>query len=262
MVSPPPDGARKLPLSVCVMACNDEDVISRCLRAASFAAEIIVVLDPRSSDGTEKIARELATRVEVHPYAGDIEQKRHVSGLARYAWVLSVDSDEVLSDDLGNAVCALFADGEPGGCGYEVNRIVHHLGRWHRHGDWHPDWKLRLFRRDRAQFVGVNPHGRVVVDGPTVRLPGLLHHYSYRDLTDQIDRIHVHSDVAARALHERGRRARLADLVLRPPARFARAYVLKAGFRDGLAGFIVAVLIAYGVFIKYAKLWELQRGSD
>ncbi len=259
MGSPSRDGDPKVPLSVCVMACDDEDLIGRCLRATAFAAEIIVVVDPRSSDGTEKIARELATRVEVHAYLGDVEQKRYVSSLARYPWVLSVDSDEVLNDELGNAVRALFADGEPPGSAYEVNRIVHHLGRWHRHGDWHPDWKLRLFRKDHAHFAGVNPHGRIVVDGPSVRLPGLLYHHSFRDLTDQIDRIQSHAEVAAHALHEQGRRASLTDLILRPPARFARAYLLKAGFRDGAPGLVVAMLIADGVVLKYAKLWELQR---
>ena len=92
-----------------------------------------------------------------------------------------------------------------------------------------------------------------------MRLPGLLYHYSFRDLTDQIDRIQSHAEVAAHALHESGRRASLTDLILRPPARIARAYLLKAGFRDGVPGLVVAVLIAYGVFLKYAKLWELQR---
>ena len=139
---------------------------------------------------------------------------------------------------------------------YRLNRVTFHLGRWIRHGDFFPDWKLRLFRRSRARFVGSDPHGRVEVDGAVAELSGELEHYSYRDLADQIDRIQFFSEQAAQALAAEGRPVRLRDLLLRPPARFLRAYVLKQGFRDGLPGFVIACASAFYVFLKYAKHWE------
>jgi hypothetical protein len=151
--------------------------------------------------------------------------------------------------------------GEAGPAGYEVNRATFHLGRWIRHGDFYPDWKLRLFRRSQARWIGRDPHGRVVVDGGVGRLQAELAHYSYRDLSDQIDRIQFFSDESARALREEGRSARMGDLLLRPPARFLRAYLLKRGFLDGVAGFVIAAATAFHVFLKYAKLWELERGA-
>ncbi len=124
---------------------------------------------------------------------------------------------------------------------------------------------MRLFRRSEARWEGINPHGRIVLRGQVKRLPGDLEHYSYRNLADQVSRIQEFSRIQALALHEAGTRATFSMLFLRPPLRFLRAYILKGGFRDGIAGLIVAAATAFHVFLKYAKLWELDalpRGED
>jgi glycosyltransferase involved in cell wall biosynthesis len=256
-----PDRGPKLPISVCVMACNDEPLLAGCLESVAWAEEVVVAVDSKSEDGTEGVARRLATRVEVNRYDGDLEQKRYVTGLARFDWILSLDSDERVSPSLAREIRALFASGQPECAGYETNRITFHHGRWVRHGDWHPDWKLRLFHRPQMRWVGRNPHGRAEVSGPVRRLAGDLQHYSFRDLSDQIERIQLHSGQAAQALFAGGRRARLTDLVLRPPARFLRCYVAKGGFLDGIPGLLIAASVGFSVFLKYAKLWELGRES-
>jgi hypothetical protein len=143
--------------------------------------------------------------------------------------------------------------------GYEINRVTFHLGRWIRHGDFYPDWQLRLFRRGAGEWAGVNPHGRVQLPGVVRRLPGECEHRSYRDLADQVDRIQDFSRIQARAWHAEGLPVRIRDMVLRPPARFLRAYLLKQGFRDGVPGLVIATATAFHVFLKYAKLWELER---
>ena len=260
-MTPAASGRNGDPLSVCVLACNDEPILARCLDSLDFADEIVVVVDAKSTDGSEKIAREKATAVVVHRYLGDVEQKRHAVGLAANEWVLLLDSDEVVSDALAERIREFLSRSASGTliAGCEVNRLTFHLGRWLRHGDFHPDWKLRLFRRSAAAVVGRNPHGRVEVAGPIRRLDGDLEHYSYRDLADQVERIQRFSDQGADALYRDDRRFRLIDLCLRPPARFFRAFVLKRGLLDGMPGFIVAVATAIYVFLKYAKLWELER---
>ncbi len=254
----------RAPLSVCILACNEEEVLSRCLASVHWAEEIVVVVDARSSDGSEKIAREHADHVEVRPYAGDMAQKSHCASLASREWVFILDPDEVVSPELADEIRALFAnpDAQPRRSGFEVNRSTCHLGRWLRHGDFYPDWKLRLYRRSEARWAGRDPHGKVEVSGRVSRLQGTLEHYSYRDLADQVDRIQFFSDEAAAALYEGGRRARLSDLTLRPAARFLRAYLLKRGLLDGVPGLIVAIATAFHVFLKYAKLWELERSEE
>jgi len=245
-------------VSACVIACNEEAVLTRCLDSIAWVDELVIVVDAKSHDRTEEIARARAARVEVRPYPGDIEQKRYCTELASHDWVLIVDPDEVVTERLAGELQQVLRQ-DTGIAGYEINRITFHLGNWVRHGDFFPDWKLRLFRRSAAQWVGTNPHGRVEVDGGSRRLGGEIEHYSYLDLADQVSRIQNFSTIAAREMLGAGRPARLADLVLRPPARFARAYLLKAGFRDGIPGFIIAAASSIYVFLKYAKLWELTR---
>jgi glycosyltransferase involved in cell wall biosynthesis len=263
-------GAPRAPLSVCVLACNEERVLERCLASIAWADEIVVVVDAKSRDGSEDVAKRLASRVETRPYAGDVEQKRYAVSLARHDWVFILDPDEVVTPELGASMQAALERASAADAGarsesdvapdaYQVNRATWHLGRWIRHGDFYPDWKLRLFRRSRARFVGRDPHGRVEVDGAVPELEGELLHYSYRDLEDQIARIQFFSGEAAAALVREGARFRLRQLVLNPPARFLRSYVLRAGFRDGLPGFVIAVASGFYVFLKYAKLWEATR---
>jgi len=250
-------------LTVCVIACNEEAVLGRCLDSVAWADELVIVVDAKSHDRTEAIARERADRVEVRPYEGDIEQKRYCTGLASGDWVFVIDPDEVAAASLERELRALLkgaATSRVAGC--EINRVTYHLAHWVRHGDFFPDWKLRVFRRSQARWVGRNPHGRVEVAGAVRRLRGEIEHYSYVDLADHVARIQSFSTMAAGDLHASGRRARLVDLTLRPPARFLRAYVLKAGFRDGLPGFVIATATAFYVFLKYAKLWELERRAQ
>ena len=104
----------------------------------------------------------------------------------------------------------------------------------------------------------MNPHGRVRLEGSVARLPGDLEHRSYRDLADQVARIQEFSDTQALAHARAGRRGVVRDMILRPPARFVRAYLLKQGFRDGVPGFVIAAATAFHVFLKYAKQWEIE----
>ena len=250
-------------LSVCVIACNEELELPRCLDSVAFADELILVIDAKSTDRSEEIAREHATRVEVRPYEGDIEQKSYATSLATCDWILVIDPDEVARPELAGSIQRVVAaGGEAATSGYELDRLTWYLGRWIRHGDFYPDWTLRLFRRDAFQWAGANPHGRIEVAGTVARLSGELEHYSYRDVADHFDRVQRWSDQAAAALAERGRRAGWVDLVLRPIWRAFRSYVVKRGFLDGVPGLVVACANGLYVFLKYAKLWERARRAE
>ena len=253
MSTPPPQ------VSVCVIACNEERNLPRCLASVAWADDRVVVVDARSRDATEKIAREAGARVVVHDYQGNVEQKNVALDHAKHDWVISLDADEALLPQLADEIRAVLSQDGRGADGFLVSRVTFHLGRWIRHGDFFPDWQLRVFRRARGRWEGVNPHGRVEVRGRVERLPGEFAHWSYRDLADQVERSQEFSRLQAAAMHAAGRHARTRDLWLRPPARFLRAYLLKQGFRDGVPGFVIAVVTAFYVFLKYAKLWEIER---
>jgi len=247
-------------LSVCIIACNEERDLPRCLASVAFADEIVVVVDDRSSDATGKLALEAGARVEHHRYAGNVEQKNVALELATGEWILSLDADEAVTPALAERIRTVLEREEPGAVGFEVNRITWHLGRWIHHGEFYPDWQLRLFERSAGRWEGENPHGRVEVAGTVARLEGEIEHYSYRDLADQVERIQDFSGIQAEGYRAAGRPVRVVrDMVLRPPLRFLRAYLLKQGFRDGVPGLIIAAATAFHVFLKYAKLWEAQR---
>jgi glycosyltransferase involved in cell wall biosynthesis len=245
--------------SACVIARDAQATLDRCLASLAWCEECVVVVDPRSRDATEALARAAGARVVLHPYAGNVEQKNFALAQAKGEWVVALDADEALSPELEAGLRAWLAAPEPGCDGVELCRVAFHLGRWIRHGDFHPDWQLRVFRRERARWQGRDPHGRVRVPGRVRRLAGDLEHRSYASLSDQIARVQEWSRIEAERMWAGGRRARRRDLWLRPPARFLRAYLLRQGFRDGVPGFLIAAVTAFHVLLKYAKLWELAQ---
>jgi hypothetical protein len=171
---------------------------------------------------------------------------------------LSVDSDERVTAALQQEILdSLARDGDEY-AGYAVPRLVYYLGRWWWRGGWYPDYNVRLFRRERAVWGDRDIHERISVDGKTRRLRNHLQHFTYRSIDDHIQRINRFTSISAGELRNDGARWRLSDALLRPAVRFVRSYILQRGFMDGFAGFYVALTGAVYVFLKYAKLWELE----
>jgi glycosyltransferase involved in cell wall biosynthesis len=194
------------------------------------------------------------------PFLGYVKQKNFALERATHDWVVCLDADEALSEELGREIEEVLAR-EDGAAGYVLDRVTYFLGVWHDHGEWYPDPQLRVFRRSRGRWVGLDPHDRVELDGPVRRLRGRLLHWNYSDLSDHIRTIDGFSSRLAREMRAQGRPFRLRDLLLRPLGRFLKGYVLRQGFRKGLPGFLVSVSTAYYVFMKYAKLWEIERSE-
>ncbi len=243
-------------ISVCITAGNEEHNIRRCLESVTWASEIIVV-DSFSTDRTPEICREYTDLVYQHRWLGYIGQKNLIKDLASGEWILFIDADEEISRELRDEILDEFRSGRNERYdGYEFPRMVRHLHRWMRHGDWYPDTKLRLFKRSRGRCGGREPHDRIEVDGRVKSLKNPMYHYTYTDIGDQIESMNKFSTITAAGQFEDGHPILLRDMLTRPALRFLRGYVLKRGFLDGIPGLIVAVTNSYGVFAKYAKLWE------
>jgi glycosyltransferase involved in cell wall biosynthesis len=245
---------------VCIVAMDEEDNIAECLASADFADERIVV-DSHSKDATRERAAAAGARVIERDWPGHVEQKNFAIDQAAHDWVLCLDADERVTPELRASVLAALERADPAD-GYEMARRTWYLGRWIRRGGWYPDAKLRLFRRSRGRWGGVNPHDRVKVEGRVERLDGDLLHYSYRSISDHLRTIDSFTTIAAKEKFAKGRRANAIDLTLRPFGKFLRMYVAKLGLLEGAPGFVVAVMGAYYVFLKYAKLRELERRDD
>jgi len=246
-------------LTVTVITHNEAPHISEALESVAWADEIIVV-DSKSMDGTADIARRHATRVEVRDWPGYSEQKNYAADLASHDWVLSLDADERVSPPLAQEIKALMTAG-PSENGYRIPRVAWYLGRWVRSTDWYPDYQLRLYDRRAGRWNGRRVHESVELKGTVGRLRNELLHYAYRDISEHLATIDRYTTLAAEQWHAEGRRVRGWQALVYPRLAFFRNYILKGGFRDGRTGLIVSILNSYYVFLKYAKLLELQHRS-
>ena len=246
-------------ISACIVARDEEDRLPACLDSLGFCDEILVV-DSHSRDRTREIAAAHGARVLERDWPGHVAQKEFAIREAKHDWVLCVDADERISPELAAEIARLRADGFDGCAGYVVPRRSRYLGRWIRHGTWYPDWKLRLFDRRRGRWGGRDPHDRVELEGATRRLAGELLHDPYRTFAEHLATIDRYTTTMADQLHADGKRARIVDLLLRPPLRFLGFYVLRLGFLDGWRGLLLAVLAAHYVRLRYWKLWLKERG--
>jgi len=249
-------------ISACITAGNEERNIRRCLESVKWADEIVVV-DSFSTDKTAEICREYTDLVYLHRWLGYIGQKNLIKDLASHPWILFIDADEEISAELRAEILVIFNDGRANDfAGYEFPRMVWYMGKWIRHGDWYPDAKLRLFRKEVGKCGGREPHDRTTVDGRVKRLKNPMYHYTYTDISDHLVTLNRFANITAEGWYKDGKPFKLYDLTFRPFIRFMRGYFIKRGFLDGLPGFIVSALTAYGVFIKYARLWELYRNGQ
>lgn len=250
---------QKFPISACIITCNEESRIRDCLESVKWADEIIVV-DSFSTDKTVDICREYTERVYQRAWPGNIDQKNYTKGLAKHEWVLCLDADERLSSELVLEIQKTIRNPEDS-VGFLFPRCTFYLNRWIYHGDWYPDYQLRLFKKGCGQWQGTNPHGRVIVSGKTRYLRYDIYHFSYKNFSHQLRTIDNYSTIFA-DVTERGKGFSLFQLIFRPLYKFIKIYVIKRGFLDGLPGFIIAISSAFYVFAKYVKLWERVQNNE
>ena len=243
-------------VSVTIISFNEGEHIAAAIDSAAWADEIVVV-DSGSGDETAAIARAKGARVVERAWTGYVDQKNHAAALASNDWIFSLDADERITAPLAGEIRALVAS-EPPLHGYRAPRVAFHLGRWVRTTDFYPDFQTRLYDRRAARWRGKYVHESVAVDGPVGRLKNEIEHYSFRDLDDQLARINLYTTLAARQMYEGGRRTNALELLVHPPAAFLRNYLLRRGVLDGTVGLTISMVNAYSVFLKFAKLRELQ----
>ena len=249
-------------LTVTVITYNEGTHIAAALESVAWADEIIVV-DSRSTDGTIETARRFATIVEERDWAGYGAQKNYAADRASNDWILSIDADERVTPELAEEIRGVMRNG-PVAPGYLITRVAHYLGRWIRSTDWYPDYHLRLYDRRAARWSERKVHESVEVDGVAKggkrlpRLRGELLHYPYRNMSDHLRKIDTYTTLAAQQWQAEGRHATAFHALIYPRLAFLRNYILRLGFRDGQIGLVVSLLNSHYVFLKYAKLLELQ----
>ena len=246
-------------ISAAIITCNEEDKIARALESLEEVADEIVVVDSGSRDRTLEICREHGAIVNYNEWPGYREQKQLATNLTRFEWVLSLDADEEVSRELRDEILEWKSGPETEADGYYIPRMTRLMGRWIRHTTWYPDWQLRLFRKDRGEWQGLNIHESFVTEGKVSRMSGHILHYTYSDVSEYLVQLEKFTNLAAEDYLARGKKTGFFRLLFSPPAVFLKNYLLKAGFLDGKAGFVASWFSAVSTFFKILKTEELKK---
>ncbi len=194
----------------------------------------------------------------MHDWPGFGVQKNRALGYATKDWVLSLDADERVTPELRAEIETILRS-ESASDAYLVPRLSNYCGRFMRHSGWYPDLLPRLFKRGKARFSDDLVHERLIIEGDTGELKGMLLHYAFDDLEEVLHKVNQYSSAGAAMMQRRGRQASLSGAVLRGLWSFMRTYVLRGGFLDGREGFMLAVSNAEGTYYRYLKLMLLNR---
>jgi len=248
---------RRPPISAAVICYNEEQSIARCLDAIRWCEQIVVV-DSGSTDRTVSIAKTFpGTHILVRPFDSYINQKNFALENCCHEWVLSVDADEIITPALAEEIENLAFDTQ----GYLIGRRTFLGSREIKHGNWSPDYNLRLFCRSQGRWGGSNPHERVVLEGRTRHLKARMLHYSFRDREEFLQRNRKYTAMSVEHLARQGRTTYWGEPLLHGLTNFFKAYLLRGGFLDGDEGLFLAYHYARFSYLKYCKLAARQKGD-
>jgi glycosyltransferase involved in cell wall biosynthesis len=245
-------------ISGCIISFNEEAKLEDCLKSLAPVVDEIIVVDSLSTDATVEIARRYTDKVYDQKFLGHIEQKNLAVSKASHDWILSLDCDERLDDELTAAILDVKDSLDNHGA-YRMARKTFYVYRWLNHC-WYPDRKVRLFNRTLAEWGGTNPHDVIIVDANVVHdLPGDIQHYSFDSISAHVQTLDKFTEIAAGEIIRKGKRVTLLDPFTHSVWAFIRIYVVRGGFRDGFAGFVASWLSGVYAFVKYTKVIFHQR---
>ncbi len=250
-------------LSALIITFNEERNIRDCIESISGVADEVIVLDSFSKDQTKEICQEYELRFEQHNFDGHVEQKNRAVGLSSNDWVLSLDADERLSEDLKESILSAKENGFNGADGFSFNRKNFYAGKWIRYSDWYPDRKIRLWNRKCGSWQGVNPHDKVVLIETSTekQLKGDLLHYTFASSSDHFKQAVKFGRIGGTMLQERNKIFLLFKWIFSPSYRFFKMFFLRLGFLDGWRGFSIAAITSYEVWLKYGIGLGLIKGG-
>lgn len=249
-------------ISVIIITQNEAHNIRDCLKTVIWADEIIIV-DAESTDTTRDLCREFTHRIFVRKWSGFADQKQFSLDHATQPWVLSIDADERIPNELAQEIKDLIKSA-PEHDGFKIPRLSTFLGKPIYHGGWYPGYQLRLFRREKCRLSQSRVHEGFIVEGSVGLLKNHMMHFTHATLEESLARLNRYSSLEALDRFERlkGKKIHWWDLIAHPFAEFFRKFVAKNGWRDGMHGFLMAMVSAMVKLSLYAKMWEMQKDSN
>jgi len=246
----------KLPLSVYMITFNNGATIERAMKSVSGWTDEVIIVDSHSTDGAQGIIQRYTERLLQFDTQDLREKYQYAQDQCTNQWVLFIDADEWFTHDIKEEISSII-QGQSLYDGFIVNRRNMYLGREIRYGGWYPDREIRLYRKEKGHWEG-GIHAKITINGKIGTLKNYYMHTPYADTAHQIRTIDRYSEAYAEDLRSSGRRFHLYNMITRPLYRFFRDYILKRGFLDGIPGLIIVASTMYYVFMKHAKLWEIE----
>ncbi|HOP85153.1 MAG TPA: glycosyltransferase family 2 protein [Syntrophorhabdaceae bacterium] len=247
----------RIPISVYMITFNNAITVERALKSIKDWADEIVVVDSHSTDGTQEIVKNYTDCLYQFDTKNLREKYQYAQDMCKNDWVMFIDADEWLTEEIKKEIASIIST-KTDYAGYVVNRKNIYLGKEIKYGGWYPDYEIRLYKKDKGFWKG-GIHAKVFVDGKIGRLKNHYLHTPYLDSSQQIKTIDRYSQAYAEDLYNSNHRFHLINMILRPVYRFFRDYIFKLGFLDGIPGLIIVASTMYYVFMKHAKLWELEK---
>ncbi len=245
-------------LSASLIAFNEAHRVERCLESLRWVDELVVVVDERTTDATPEIARRYTDRVFLRPFTSYSDQRQWADQQTTGDWILSVDCDEVVPVNLAEEIQAALAS--PRYDAYRVPHLDYMFGRWIRHGGWHPQYHVRLYRRGKFRW-DLTIHEKILVDGTVGTLRQPILHFAHGRVEDWVGKMAAYTTLEAQAMQKAGRRVGWTNLVLEPPLYFSYKFIVQQGWRDGLHGLTLALLLGCYRLVRNLKAWDLQQAA-
>lgn len=244
-------------ISGVIITLNEERNIERCLKSLLPVCDEIVLIDSGSTDKTKEICENYNATFIYQKFLGYTEQKNFAIDQASNNYILSLDADEALSEELTNEILKIKSNWEFDG--YEMNRLTNYCGKWVKHTGWYPDRKIRLFKRNKARWEGGALHEKMTIsdNASKKRIKGDLLHYSYYSIEDHLKQIENFTKISSKELFEKGEKTSQWKVIFSAPIKFFRDFIVKKGFLDGYTGFRIALISSFASYLKYARAKEL-----
>ena len=245
-------------ITATIIVFNEEHNIAEVCESVKWADEIVIV-DSNSTDKTLEIASNYTDKIFQREFKGYKDKHEFADSMATGDWIFWIDADERVSPELASSIAEVRnTTDENRSNGYTLGRRTFYLKRWIKHSGWYPDLQMRLYRKSGSYWDGIAPHQTARIDGNIGHVNGDLLHYTKQNLSEHHSVTERYATLAADDLVSRGKTVGALGIFVKTVAAFLRVYLIKRGFLDGVQGLIIAFFTAYGVFLKYSKVWELK----
>ncbi|MCX6276292.1 MAG: glycosyltransferase family 2 protein [Bacteroidetes bacterium] len=247
-----------IPVSAIIITLNEERNIERCIDSLKSVVDEILVVDSFSTDRTKEICISAGVRFIENKWMGYSAQKNFAHQQAKNDFIVSLDADEALSDELRRSILEIRSSVATGL--FSFNRLTNYCGKWIRHGGWYPDIKLRLYDRRKCRWEGTI-HERLIYprDEKVILLKGDCLHYTFYTVDEHRKQVEKFTSLMAKEEFARGRRSSWFNIIFNPVVKFVRDYFFRLGFLDGKEGFLISRISAHAAYMKYTKLMKLSK---